>query len=115
MPEPETPEVEEATAPTKSDRRRHRSAYPTPGFKAFGMLLHIIAFPLATFQLTVNTGMNHIVLGILAALGFIVALYSNAVRPLATNIKTRKILTGVVAGYGFLLLIAMAVTYLLGL
>lgn len=103
-------------ANAKSDRRRHRAAYPTPGFKAFAALLNIFALPLASLLLT-NSEENTIgifALCLLTLIGVGITIYSTILRPLPDNIQKRKILAGVTAGFGFFLLVALGTTVLLG-
>lgn len=108
----ETPVQEEAPATKRN--RRHRASYPTPGFKAFGTLLNVLALLLGVFLITQSSSFQVMVLGLLAALGLVIALYSLIIKPLATNVGRRKMLTTVVVVYGFLSLLALSATFLLG-
>lgn len=107
--------AQEVVEPVVREKKRgsRRAAFPTPGFKSFGTLLNLLTVPLASYQASTEFTLNIIVLGVLSIIGVGIALYSNALRPLATNVKTRKILTLVSLVYGFLLLIALLLSVIM--
>lgn len=112
---PEVPKEDPTGADSKvvaSNRRNHRSAYPTPGFKAFAALLNLLAIPLGSLQLSANSSLPVLMLCLLALVGSAIAIYANLMRPLPTNIKLRKQLTAFSAGLGLFTLVALGLTFL---
>lgn len=94
--------------------RRHRAAYPTPGFYFFAFLLNMVALILDALFL--NNNRASIVLlsfGIVALVGVLLSVYSVTVKPLEANKKIRKILCAFVAIYGFVVLAAIGATIIL--
>lgn len=113
------PPVEEGSkskhaAPKKrKGKRRHRAQYPTPEFYLFAFLLNLSAVGIASWLLIFNpVNIPLLATGLLGVVGLIISVYAIMLRPMESNKKLRKILIGLTAIYGFVLLMVQAINIL---
>lgn len=99
---------------SKPARRSHRAQYPTPGFYLFGFVLNSLAVAAAAVGLLSHfDNLTLVAFGFLSVLSFGVAIYASTLKPMEANKKTRKILVGASAGFGFILLVVQGLNLLM--